>query len=226
MAFDAAAENGGLNYQLLSNRGNALVNLGDLQARSGDHRAADRSYRRALAMMDLAIQIGPREPQLVGNLGTTLVHIGNNLAWPNSRMQADLYYRLAIAVFGAAIRLSPRGHVLHNNLGSALHNRGKLYARQRRRKPVERYYRAAIRAADRALRLAPNYLRALSNKGLYCEELGWLILVWARPQRIADARKLCQEALDTFERAAEIAPDSAEYRTAITLLRNRLTEIP
>lgn len=224
-SFDTAVEKGALNYQLVSNRGNALVELGDLHARSGDRQGADHSYRRALAMMDLATQIGPREPGLLSNLGTTLSHIGNNLAWPKPRMVADRYYRFAITVFQTAIRLSPRDQVLYNNLGSALHNRGRLYARQRRRKPAERYYRMAIRAADQALRRAPDYLLALSNKGMYCEELGWRILVWARPHRIPDARQLYQEALDAYAKATEIAPNNVDYRTAMTRLRNRLSQI-
>lgn len=229
MSYDAAIENAPLNYQYLyqylSNRANALVKLGDLQGRAGHRQAAGDSYRRALAMVATAIRIGPPEPQLLSNLGTTLVHTGNLLSRPRPRMLAERYYCLAVAVFGRAVRLSPRDPVLHNNLGSALHNRGKLYARQRRRKPTERYYRAAIRSADDALRQAPNYLIALSNKGMYCEELGWLILVWARPHRIPDAREMYQAALDAYARAADLAPDNTSYREAVTRHGNRLVQL-
>jgi tetratricopeptide (TPR) repeat protein len=226
VAFGAAIEIEPYNFQYLSNRGNALVSLGDLRARAGDPQAAEASYRRAIAMILAALRFAPEgEYQLLSNAGKTLVHMGTFQGASGNWINADYSYRVAIGAFKKAVRLSPEDPVLFSNLSSAYHNRGRLYANRRRRIPAEHCYRAALRAVARSLHLAPHYLVALSNQGMYCEELGWLVLRWARPRRIPEAQQLFQMAIDAYDIASDVAPENTEYRTSSQRIRGRLAAL-
>jgi len=198
-----------------------------LKVRSGDTADAEDKYRRALAMIHAALRFAPEgEHALLSNLGNVLVHIGNFQSTYVRWTDADYSYRVAITAIKEAIRLSPEAPVYYNNLSSAYHNRGQLYARRRRRIPAERYYRAAIRAVTQSLRLAPHYLLALSNKGMYCEELGWLVLRWARPRQIPEARRVFEMAIDGYDTASEVARDNPQYQTSSQRIRGRLAALP
>ena len=178
-------------------------------------------------MIHTARQLAPEgEYQLLTNLGNVLVHIGNFQSVHGHWIDADYSYQTAIAAHKRAILLSPEEDpVLYSNLSSAYHNRGRLYAGRRRRIPAERYYRAAIRVVTQSLRLAPHYLHALSNKGMYFEELGWLVLRWARPRQIPEARRLFEMAINAYDTASEVAPDNPQYRTSSQRIRGRLAAL-
>ncbi len=209
-------------FQDRSNKANALSHLAVLELADGLWEEAEQHFLEAETELHQALTVAPREVSLLNNFGVLKMHFADLRAETGRCSEAEGRHRRSIQAFSRVLAQDRQNPLFLLNMGSALHRRGKMFARQKRRTAAQRSYRAAIGVNDYALGIAPEYLRALANKGMYCEELGWLILRWARPHRQDIARQMFQEGVDAHETAHMIAPDEPRYREGLARLSDRL----
>ncbi|AFY73828.1 putative O-linked N-acetylglucosamine transferase, SPINDLY family [Synechococcus sp. PCC 7502] len=157
------------------------------------------NYDVAIAYIETAIKLNPRNPDFYGNLGEAYRLSGK--------------FTEAIASFQKALKLQPHNGKTHYNLGNALQAQGNL------EQAISHYQRAidlipnlaqahhnlgfllkaqgdttkAIAAYRQALAINPNYLQALHSLGNALQESGLIL-----------------EALDIYMKALELSPQSAE----------------
>jgi tetratricopeptide (TPR) repeat protein len=221
-SFEGAIAGDADNFRYLSNQANALRTQGQIQFDNGDLAGAETSFQAAENAIVLALDAMPDEAPLLNGLGLVKKGLADVRVMSGNYVGAEQQYRSAIRAFDEALQRNPTFAQFHSNKGTALHHLAKTYALQpRRRRSAVLCYRSALSATNDALKQAPEYLLALYNKGLYCEELSGLLWRRSRIRATQDAQRLIHIGIKAFEKAAFLAPDDVRYPRAVQRLRDR-----
>jgi tetratricopeptide (TPR) repeat protein len=214
IAFDGAMIGDLDNVMYTSNKANALTTLGKFQFDNGEMAAAGLSYQGSETAVLSALLAMPEEAPLYNNLGLAKKGLADVRVMSGDYSAAERLYRDALRAFDDAIQRDSTIALFHSNKGTTLHHLAKTYVLQRRRRSAALCYRSALSATHNALRQAPQYLLALYNTGLYCEELGTLLMRRSRNGPTRDAQRLLRRGITALDKAAALAPDDVRYPAA------------
>jgi tetratricopeptide (TPR) repeat protein len=207
-ALDALLDDGVPVPEVLNDRGNVLVGLGDLEEARGHAPGAEARYRAAVESLAAASGADPTNFEYLSNLGGALVRLGDTEARAGDRGAARRSFDRAFAVVAAAVRLAGGAPPLLN-LGSTLLHVGRFEASMGRNRAAARSFRLAVALFDGAYRLAPRDPVAHNNRGSACHNLGRL---YARQRRRKAAERWYRSAVRAADRALRLAPG---YPTAL-----------
>jgi tetratricopeptide (TPR) repeat protein len=208
----------------LGNQGNALQSLGDLQTKLSEHEQALHSYSNAIAAYNRILTLAPDEIYALNNKGNALSRLGDLQSKLSQHEQALHSYSEAIAAYSPIMTLAPDDLYALNNKGNALRNLGDLQTKLSQHEQALQSYMEAITTCNRVLTVAPDYINALDNKGLALYRLGDLQADLSQDQKAVE-RGSWQEALATFTRSLEIAPDNEGIRNLRDLLQAHLDSL-
>jgi Flp pilus assembly protein TadD len=139
-----------------NNKGNALKNLGNLQAGLSQHEDALNSYTQAIASYNQALNRAPDYIIAHNNKGLALQSLGKLQAGLSQHQDALNSYTEAIASYNQALNGAPDYIYAHNNKGLALQSLGNLQAGLSQHQDAIKNYEAALAEFNRSLEIAPD----------------------------------------------------------------------
>jgi len=207
------------------------VNLGNVLRRSGNPAAAEAAYRRATELrpnyFEAIFNLGLLEESR-GDLGAALATLQqvNRLRPEDVKVWTSLARVLQGAGHGKeALNCSERSLALPGVDAEALLAHGLLLMRVGMWQQAVRHFRKVLRHHPRAAGLWNGFGQALSGMGEYGEAESALqqavTLQPANPPMLANlagvqqARGRVDEALQTYHRALDLAPDAADIRSSL-----------
>ncbi len=204
----------------LTNQGNALRCIGDLQANLREYETAKQSYLDSIAAYNSALLIAPDNNRILNNKGIALESRGNLQSKLRKFEEAKQSYSEAIAAFNSALLIAPEYNYALNNKGNTLSSLGDVQAQLSEFEEAKKSHSEAIGAYDSALVIATNDICALTNKGIALQRLGELEARLSEQARLSEfeaAKQYYFDAISAYNSALQIAPNY------ILALRNKGT---
>jgi tetratricopeptide (TPR) repeat protein len=187
-----------------SNKGLALVRLGDLQSQLSQNEEAVESYRQAINACDEALRNAPNHLDSHNNKGWALLSLGDLEAKLSRHQEAIGNYEQAIASFDESLRRAPDYVDANSNKGNALASLGDLWTELSEFDEAAERYKQAVAACDEALGHSPDDVEARNNKGYTFSSLGDLQSLLSRHREAIESYK---QAIATYDEVLQHGPD-------------------
>ena len=214
--FEAALRIAPRHAEVLNNAGLAHSSFGRFLART-DTSAGLRQYDHALKRFDNALEIAPAHVYMHANRGNLLAFMAHALYGEKQYARASSALDDALASYDTALARASGYAYAHNGRGWACYLGAKVAEATGDPSRAAEHYAAAIRSYDAALRVSPGFVAALNNRAMAAAGLGDLLFGLDRNAAV----ERLQEAVGTYTRAREVAPDHVQIRRNLgeTLLR-------
>ena len=160
------------NINIHNNKGNALRNLGSLQADLSQHQDAQIFYSQAIVSFNEILSRAPDDIKAHNNKGLALLNLGKLQASLSQHQDALNSYTQAIVSFDEALNCATDNIEAHNNKGIALLNLGNVQTVLSQHQDALISYTQAIDSYDKLLNRAPDDIKAYGSKGNVLTKLG------------------------------------------------------